>query len=46
MSGRADRLVALLDERDLDCLLVSHLVNVRWSTGFTGTKKLPVIIAG
>ena len=38
MSGRADRLVALLDERDLDCLLVSHLVNVRWLTGFTGTN--------
>jgi Xaa-Pro aminopeptidase len=38
MSGRADRLVALLDERGLDCLLVSHLVNVRWLTGFTGTN--------
>jgi Xaa-Pro aminopeptidase len=38
MSGRADRLVALLDELGLDCLLVSHLVNVRWLTGFTGTN--------
>jgi Xaa-Pro aminopeptidase len=38
MSGRADRLVALLDERELDCLLVTDLLNVRWLTGFTGTN--------
>ena len=38
MSGRGDRLAALLDERELDCLLVTNLVNVRWLTGFTGTN--------
>jgi Xaa-Pro aminopeptidase len=36
--SRADRLVALLDERSLDCLLVTNLVNVRYLTGFTGTN--------
>jgi Xaa-Pro aminopeptidase len=36
--SRADRLVALLEERSLDCLLVTNLVNVRHLTGFTGTN--------
>jgi Xaa-Pro aminopeptidase len=36
--SRADRLVELLDERQLDCLLVTNLVNVRYLTGFTGTN--------
>jgi Xaa-Pro aminopeptidase len=36
--SRADRLVALLEERSLDCLLVTDLVNVRYLTGFTGTN--------
>jgi Xaa-Pro aminopeptidase len=36
--SRADRLVALLEERSLDCLLVTDLVNVRYMTGFTGTN--------
>jgi Xaa-Pro aminopeptidase len=35
---RADRLAGLLRERELDCLLVSNLVNVRYLTGFTGTN--------
>ncbi|MGH2805496.1 MAG: aminopeptidase P family protein, partial [Thermoleophilaceae bacterium] len=35
---RADRLMAPLDERSLDCLLVTDLVNVRYLTGFTGTN--------
>jgi Xaa-Pro aminopeptidase len=43
MSERADRLVALLDERGLDRLLVSNLVNVRWLTGFTGTNGACVV---
>jgi Xaa-Pro aminopeptidase len=45
MSGvtRADRLTALLEERELDSLLVSNLVNVRWLTGFTGTNGACVI---
>jgi Xaa-Pro aminopeptidase len=36
--SRADRLVELLDERSLDRLLVTDLVNVRYLTGFTGTN--------
>jgi Xaa-Pro aminopeptidase len=36
--SRADRLVALLEERSLDCLLVTNLVNVRYLTGFAGTN--------
>jgi Xaa-Pro aminopeptidase len=36
--SRADRLVALLEERALDWLLVTNLVNVRYLTGFTGTN--------
>jgi Xaa-Pro aminopeptidase len=41
--SRADRLVALLEERELDCLLVSNLVNVRYLTGFTGTNGACVV---
>jgi Xaa-Pro aminopeptidase len=36
--SRADRLVALLEERSLDSVLVTNLVNVRYLTGFTGTN--------
>jgi Xaa-Pro aminopeptidase len=36
--SRADRLGALLEERALDCLLVTNLVNVRYLTGFSGTN--------
>jgi Xaa-Pro aminopeptidase len=36
--SRADRLAALLEERSLDRLLVTDLVNVRYLTGFTGTN--------
>jgi Xaa-Pro aminopeptidase len=36
--SRADHLVALLEERSLDWLLVTNLVNVRYLTGFTGTN--------
>jgi Xaa-Pro aminopeptidase len=38
MRGRGDRLAALLAERELDCLLVTDLVNVRYLTGFGGTN--------
>jgi Xaa-Pro aminopeptidase len=41
--SRADRVVALLDERELDCLLVTNLVNVRYLTGFTGTNGACVV---
>jgi Xaa-Pro aminopeptidase len=36
--SRADRLVELLHERELDALLVTNLVHVRYLTGFTGTN--------
>jgi Xaa-Pro aminopeptidase len=41
--SRADRLTELLDERELDCLLVTNLVNVRYLTGFTGTNGACVV---
>jgi Xaa-Pro aminopeptidase len=41
--SRADRLVVLLEERELDCLLVTNLVNVRYLTGFTGTNGACVV---
>ena len=34
---RDDRLAAKLAEAELDALLVTNLVNVRWLTGFTGS---------
>jgi Xaa-Pro aminopeptidase len=40
---RADRLVAQLEERELDCLLVTNLVNLRYLTGFTGTNGACVL---
>ena len=38
MRGRGDRLEALLGERELDRMLVTDLINVRYLTGFTGTN--------
>jgi Xaa-Pro aminopeptidase len=38
MRGRGDRLQAQLLERELDRMLVTDLVNVRYLTGFTGTN--------
>jgi Xaa-Pro aminopeptidase len=38
MRARGDRLAALVAERELDCLLVTDLVNVRYLTGFGGTN--------
>ena len=43
---RADRLAALLAERELDALLVTNLVNVRWLTGFTGSNGLALVGPG
>jgi Xaa-Pro aminopeptidase len=43
---RADRLAALLAERELDALLVTNLVNVRWLTGFTGSSGLALVGVG
>ncbi|MDQ3769341.1 MAG: Xaa-Pro peptidase family protein [Actinomycetota bacterium] len=45
MTGRTDRVQAVdavLGERELDALLVSDLVNVRWLTGFTGSNAVVV----
>jgi Xaa-Pro aminopeptidase len=42
-TARADRLVDLIGERELDCLLVTNLVNVRYLTGFTGTNGACVV---
>ena len=38
MRGRGDRLEKLLGERELERMLVTDLVNVRYLTGFTGTN--------
>ncbi|MEA2451079.1 MAG: Xaa-Pro aminopeptidase [Thermoleophilaceae bacterium] len=43
MSGRPDRLVALLEQRSLDALVVTNLVNVRYLSGFTGSNAALVI---
>jgi Xaa-Pro aminopeptidase len=42
-AARAERLVELLAERELDSLLVTNLVNVRYLTGFTGTNAACVV---
>jgi Xaa-Pro aminopeptidase len=40
---RADSLADLIGERELDCLLVTNMVNVRYLTGFTGTNGACVV---
>src|SRR3954469_5671313 len=42
-TARADRLLDLLRERELDCLLVSNLINVRYLTGFTGSNGACIV---
>ena len=42
-ASRTDRLLVQVEERGLDCLLVTNLVNVRYLTGFTGTNGACVI---
>ena len=43
---RADRVEELLAERELDSLLVTNLVNVRYLTGYTGTNGACVVGGG
>jgi Xaa-Pro aminopeptidase len=42
-TARADRLLDLFAERELDSLLVTNPVNVRYLTGFTGTNGMAVV---
>jgi Xaa-Pro aminopeptidase len=41
--SRADRVAAALAERELDALLVTNLVNVRYLTAFTGSNGMAVV---
>jgi Xaa-Pro aminopeptidase len=43
VESRTDRLVGLLEARELDSALVSDLLNVRYLTGFTGTNGAVVV---
>ena len=43
VEARTDRLVARMAERELDCLLVTNLHNVRYLTGFTGTNGACIV---
>jgi Xaa-Pro aminopeptidase len=43
VESRTDRLVSQIEERGLDCLLVTHMLNVRYLTGFTGTNAACVV---
>src|SRR5919202_5702695 len=43
MTARADRLAERLAERELDALVVTNLVNVRYLTGFTGSNGACVV---
>ena len=38
MTDRGERLAAKLGEREVDAMFVSHLMNVRYLTGFGGTN--------
>jgi Xaa-Pro aminopeptidase len=42
-TSRADRLSSLLPEAEVDLLLVTDLVNVRYLTGYTGSNGLALI---
>ena len=44
--GRAARLEALVREKELDCLLVTELINVRYLCGFTGTNGVCLVGEG
>jgi Xaa-Pro aminopeptidase len=42
-ADRADRLAGLVSERELDLLIVSNLVNVRYLSGYNGTNGIVVL---
>jgi len=42
-AARVDHLVELLAERELDSLLVTNLLNVRYLTGYTGTNGACIV---
>jgi Xaa-Pro aminopeptidase len=44
--SRADRLAELVRERELDALVVTSLVNVRYLTGYTGSNGVAVVGEG
>ena len=44
-AARADRLVERLRDRELDALLVTDLVDLRWLTGFSGTNGAALVSA-
>jgi Xaa-Pro aminopeptidase len=46
VAGRATRVRASLPDAGCDALLVSHLTNIRYLTGFTGSAALLVVDAG
>ncbi len=46
MRGRGEKLEAALAERELDSILVTDLLNVRYLTGFTGTNGACVCAPG
>jgi Xaa-Pro aminopeptidase len=46
VGSRAERLADRLEADELDALLVSDLVNVRYLTGFSGTNGLALVRAG
>ena len=41
--SRADRVADALAERELDLLLVTNLLNVRYLTGFTGSNAMAIV---
>jgi Xaa-Pro aminopeptidase len=43
MSARVERLLDLLPEVGVDLMLVTHLVNVRYLTGYTGSNGIALI---
>jgi Xaa-Pro aminopeptidase len=43
VSSRADRLAERLADRELDMVVVSNLVNVRYLSGFTGSNGIAIV---